>query len=272
MWSASPFSHVPHEGQPDKWDFMWAFIAPDYPADGALASLIGVERPPPRSPAAEALAPAIDLRTEHLIEPLGVDVFPPLLSWVPQAALNARGLAQTGFRVELARDAAFSVVSWDSGLVLSNASSARPPSGAVAEDSTYFFRVTWRGCVLAAGGAACAGEAEDAPVSTVASFTTGLLPATWAGSTAWLSCATVGACDYLRSPAFDLAAPPLRATLHLATGGWVEAWVNGARVGGDVALEGSWTQFNVRMPTTAYDVTSLLGVGSNALGLVLGNG
>ena len=234
-----------------------------------------------------ALAPAVDLRAEGLHAPLGVDTpfLPPeaggggvLLSWVPAAAAAAaggaaRGLAATGFRVEVARDAAFAAVVFDSGAVASNASRVRVPATALTESTLFFWRVAWRGCALAGDGGACAGDPEEAPASAAATFGTGLSAATWAGSAAWLSCASVGACDYLRSPAFSLDAPPLRATLHLATGGWVEAWVNGQRAGGDAALEGSWTQFTKRLPTTAYDVTALLAPGgANAFGLVLGNG
>ena len=223
------------------------------------------------SAAAPLALAAADLRTEHLVSPLGVDVASPLLTWAPRAAPGARRVAQAGFRIEVARDAAFANVAWASGAVGSSASAVRVPAENVARDTRYFWRVVWSACALNATGA-CDGEPEDAPASATASFHTGLAPETWAGAAAWLSCATVGACDYLRSPAFALDAPPLRATLHLATGGWTEAWVNGARAGGDAALEGSWTQWNMRMPTTAYDVTALLAVGANAVGLVLGNG
>jgi hypothetical protein len=44
VWSTSPLAHVPHEGQPDKFDFLYAVIAPDYPADAPLASEIGLLR------------------------------------------------------------------------------------------------------------------------------------------------------------------------------------------------------------------------------------
>ena len=45
VWSTSPFAHLPHEGMPDKFDFLWAVIAPDYPADAPLAGLIGPLQP-----------------------------------------------------------------------------------------------------------------------------------------------------------------------------------------------------------------------------------
>lgn len=41
VWSTSPFAHVPHVGQPDKHDFMWAAIAPDYPPTAPLSGLVG---------------------------------------------------------------------------------------------------------------------------------------------------------------------------------------------------------------------------------------
>ena len=107
--------------------------------------------------------------------------------------------------------------------------------------------------------------------SDAAFFHTAPSPVDWKAAS-FLTCASVGACDYLRSPTFNLTITPTQAIMHLATAGWVEVWINGVRAGGNAVLEGSWTQWNVRLPTTAYDVTALLHVGGNAVGLVLGNG
>ena len=41
VWSASPFAHISHVGQPDSWDFMWAAMAPDFPPAEAKAPLVG---------------------------------------------------------------------------------------------------------------------------------------------------------------------------------------------------------------------------------------
>lgn len=217
------------------------------------------------------LLPATDLRCEHMATPMGVDVYTPLLSWTLGAAPGQHGVIQGAFHVRLARDANFSDVIWDFH-EQSNATSVRSPL--LAPDTKYFWTIAWTGCSAdtqfsrepSNSSQAC----DDAPTAT-SFFVTGLTAELWADAE-WLSCATVGACDYIRSPVVFLPAQPLRATLHLATGGWVEAWVNGNKAGDNAVLEGSWTQWNARMPCTAYDVTALLQAGNNSVGLVLGNG
>ena len=224
------------------------------------------------------LLSATDLRVEKLPSPVyGVDNLQPLFSWLPTATPELRGIAPGGYRLMVLDSLGGAV--WDSGavncssgnssstvgdvrnssryrLTPSSCFSTRPPAGALAYDELYSWSVVWQDETGA-----------QAPASPSATFHTGLSAGTWVAQTQWLTCASVGACDYLRSPVLQVPAGSVvaRATLHLATAGWTVAYVNGQRVGGNVALEGAWTQWNVRLPSTAYNVTGLVTPGGGAM-------
>ena len=75
---------------------------------------------------------------------------------------------------------------------------------------------------------------------------------------------------YLRRE-FDLPAEPVRATLRVTALGVVDPWLNGRRVGDEV-LEPGWTSYRHRLVVRTHDVTDLVRAGTNALGLVVGEG
>lgn len=62
-----------------------------------------------------------------------------------------------------------------------------------------------------------------------------------------------------------------RARLHVTALGLVEPWLNGVRVGDEVLAPG-WTSYHHRLAVTTHDVTDLISDGTNALGLILGEG
>ncbi len=61
------------------------------------------------------------------------------------------------------------------------------------------------------------------------------------------------------------------AKLFITAAGYYKASINGIPVGENV-LDPAWTDFSKRIYYTEYDVTSLLNVGDNCLGVSLGNG
>jgi alpha-L-rhamnosidase len=61
------------------------------------------------------------------------------------------------------------------------------------------------------------------------------------------------------------------AIAYITCHGLYEAFLNGRRIG-DFCLTPGWTSYNKRLQYQAYDVTSLLKDGSNAVGAMLGNG
>ena len=70
---------------------------------------------------------------------------------------------------------------------------------------------------------------------------------------------------------FTLSQLPTRAILYVTALGLVEPHLNGAKVGNDYFVPG-WTDYNTRVYYRAYDVTSLLQLGINTLGAMLGDG
>jgi alpha-L-rhamnosidase len=70
---------------------------------------------------------------------------------------------------------------------------------------------------------------------------------------------------------FDIAAPIVSARLYVTSLGAYEMFVNGAEVT-DALLSPGWSSYGKRIVANTYDVTSLVRVGRNALGGVLGDG
>ncbi len=81
---------------------------------------------------------------------------------------------------------------------------------------------------------------------------------------------SVGAGRYLRR-AFVVAKPVKSARLYASALGVYEPYLNGRRVGNDVFAPG-WTDYKKRVQYQTYDVTRLLNVGPNAVGILLGDG
>lgn len=82
---------------------------------------------------------------------------------------------------------------------------------------------------------------------------------------------------YLPDPApllrheFKLEKPAVRARLHVAGLGMGLPSLNGVRVG-DEPLGVPWTKFDTRVHYSSFDVTDRLSMGTNCLGMALGNG
>ena len=80
----------------------------------------------------------------------------------------------------------------------------------------------------------------------------------------------LGQVPHLRK-AVSLPKPIRQARLYASALGVYEFYVNGQRVSRDV-FNPSWTDYKKRVQYHAYDITSLLRSGDNALGLILGDG
>ncbi|PPF37944.1 alpha-L-rhamnosidase [Rathayibacter sp. AY1A3] len=76
--------------------------------------------------------------------------------------------------------------------------------------------------------------------------------------------------SYLRLE-FDVAELPVRATLRSTAVGLIEPHLNGGIVGDEVLAPG-WTSYRHRLVVSSHDVTSLVVIGGNAVGAVLGEG
>jgi alpha-L-rhamnosidase len=194
-----------------------------------------------------------NLRCEYLTNPEAVDAAPPRLSWQPVSA--TRGNAQTAYQVLVSKDPAVASGDvWDSGET-KNAQFVNVAYAGKALESgkTYYWKVrSWDK----------AGTAS--PWSTVARFGTGLLnKGDWKGK--WISGGNA-----LRKE-FKVTGKVTSAKVFIAAVGYYELHVNGVRIG-DHVLDPSNTTYAERILYNAYDVTHFVRQGSNALGVLLGEG
>ena len=253
----------------------------------------------------------VDLRCEYLLEPLGIDVLVPRLSWVLEG--SRRGARQTAYRVEVTSDAG--TVVWDSGRVDGSASVHVEYRGeALRSRERYRWTVTvwdedgahatsavswWEMGLLSPGewGARWIGLGNQGPFGSPLrtggtqprtapaeegggrpESTTGpdgdAVPIPSLGITAVdVTEATYG--ERRPSPylrtTFDLDRPWARARVYATARGLYDLSLNGEAVG-DARLAPGWTDYHQRIQYQTYDVTSLLRPGLNALGAILGTG
>jgi len=215
----------------------------------------GQERPP---------APDLqvtDLRCEAALDPLGVDVAAPRLSW--RAASASRGERQTAWEVVVASSADALAGDrgdlWDSG---------RQPAGDLSA-------VRYAGAPLAAWQRAFwkarAWDAEGRPTawSRPAAWAMGpLRPSDWKG--VWI--AGPGETESLLLRREFVVGPGLRRAVAAVSGlGQYELSCNGARTSDDLLAPG-WTDYERTVLYDIRDLTALIQPGRNALGLMLGNG
>ena len=212
------------------------------------------------------------LKCEYRVNPLGLDTPQPRLSWLLES--SERGQRQTAYQVfvatspnMLSRDTADL---WDTGKV--------PLSKSV--------HIVYGGQALRPGQRAYwkvrAWDRDDRPsaYSPPAWWEMGLLtPSDWQG--AWITRRRAAPLSeqqmFEDDPApllrkeFPIGKKIRRARVYVSGLGYYELRLNGQRVG-DHVLDPGWTTYSKRVLYSTYDVTDLLRQGSNALGVMLGNG
>lgn len=204
----------------------------------------------------------VELKCEHLVNPLGVDVQNPRLMW----RLNdgRQGAVQTAYQIFVGTDS-LEVANnhgrmWDTGkqakadILISYAGRKLDPL------TRYFWKVAiW--------------DKDGKPKSSdVAAFETGkMADGNWKG--AWIS--DHHDIHYKKAPyfrkEFQIKKPVKSARAYIAAAGLYELSLNGKRIG-DHQLDPMYTRFDRRTLYVAHDVTAQLQSGMNAVGVILGNG
>ncbi|MHB9028769.1 MAG: glycoside hydrolase family 78 protein [Candidatus Latescibacterota bacterium] len=208
-----------------------------------------------------------NLRCEYLVNPLGIDVAKPRLSWEMES--SGRGQAQKAWRVLVASsrenlDATGGDL-WDSGKVKSDQSNQVVYEG---KETASGAQVFWKVRVWDKSG-------KESAWSDPASWSMGLLSAAdwqakWIGPDRDSSPKVMPPAPYFRK-SFRADKPVRKALLYVTARGLVEPSLNGGRVGKDVFAP-EWTDYDKRIQYRTYDVTSLVKQGENALGIILGDG
>jgi len=192
-----------------------------------------------------AQAKIMNLRCEHLNNPLGIDAQSPRLSWQGQTTYKII-VGSDSVSVSHGRGNMWSRENFksDSQIMVYRGKALQP-------FTKYFWKVN---------------------ASTVASFETGMMEMkNWKGS--WISDTR----DIHLKPAayfkkeFVVNKKIMKARAYIAVAGLYELYINGKKIG-DHFLDPTYTRFDRRNMYVTYDVTKELKEGSNEIKVLLGNG
>lgn len=203
-----------------------------------------------------------DLSCEHKIDPIGLDVVQPRLSWKLNS--TARNILQSAYSIRVSTDKKFSAknIVWQSGKINAGESVLQSYGGpALQSGKRYYWQVkVW--------------DAKSESVwSNIAFFETGLLQASdWQAK--WIEPVQ----DTLKEMPgllvrkdINLKKKIASARAYVTSHGFYELYLNGNKVGDEVLTPG-WTSYKKRLQYQVYDVTSMLQQGNNAIGAMLGDG
>ena len=214
-------------------------------------------------PAFSFAAQPVGLRCEYLVNPLGVDVPHPRLTWM--LADDRQGAKQTAYQIFIGTDS-LAVISgkgncWTTPKTLSPAALIAYNGKTLQPFTKYFWRVlVWDQ------------QGLKVSPSAVNTFETGMQKiANWKGS--WISDengVNVKPAPYFRSE-FSTGKRVKSARAYIAVAGLYELYINGKKIG-DHRLDPMYTRFDRRTLYVTYDVTAQLTAGKNAIGILLGNG
>lgn len=197
---------------------------------------------------------AINLKTEYLINPIGIDIRHPRLFWNCEG-----GTKQTAYRIVAKTD---EQIVWDSGKVSSDSMHADYPNDLASRQ-----RVEWS--VTLWDETDSKGESSE-----TAFFETGLLSASdfrakWISGNYRVNPKKRYPVDCFKKEfsAHNVA----KARLYITACGLYEALVNGKRVD-DFVLAPGHTDYTKRIQLQTYDVTELLENGENVITVELADG
>lgn len=193
------------------------------------------------------------LKTNHLTNPIGNSIEPLTLSWVVD---SDKATKQKSARVEIASDAGFKNVVFDSGAKAGTDSLAYSPDFKPAKRTRYFWRVT----VVADNGETATAKAF---------FETGKLDERWKAK--WVtSPSNTENKHFLLKKTFTLD-DFSEARAYCSALGIYELEVNGKAATEEVLLPGFHT-YTLQMQAQTFDITKLLHKGENTIGFHVGPG
>ncbi len=187
----------------------------------------------------------VNLRTEYLQNPIGIDTSSPRFTWEYNEAEEGFTASRHEICIGTSPDA-LRPYTEDMPLV---------------SHTRYYWNVTvWDG------------KGRKCRPSETAFFETARLHADeWTGG--WIT--DEHDKEYEPAPLFRKSFTPAKAVkearLYIAAAGYYEVFINGQRVGENY-LDPGYTHFNKRILYVTHDVTNLLKEGKNAVAAVLGNG
>lgn len=204
----------------------------------------------------------IDLKVEHLSNPLAVETEIPRLSW--KITSTEKNTQQAEYEIRVGTDKVF--LNKDKDLVWKHRASTDQSvlidyaGSPLQSKKKYFWQVRVKD-----------NHGNTSAWSTIGFFQMGISASDW--SAQWITVS--GKDTSSRSPLFrkefSLKKKIKSAMAYITAKGLYEAKLNGARIS-DTYFAPGWTSYKNQLQYQVYDVTALLRVGSNVLGASLGNG
>jgi alpha-L-rhamnosidase len=196
----------------------------------------------------------VNLRTNHISNPLGFELAVPRLSWITE---DTGSSFQSAAQVQIALDEKLENIIFDSGKREDIDSLSYTPSINIKPRTRYFWRVTvW-------------GDKGDSAVSDTAWFESSKLEEVWKAQ--WITPDMDKEIHTLMRKGFEIKGEIAAARAYICGLGLYELELNGKRVSDEYFAPGInaydfWLQYQT------YDITSLLSSGDNSVGIMLGNG
>ena len=197
---------------------------------------------------------AINLKTEQLVNPIGIDIEKPYLSWT---CLD--GLHQTAYEIEAFSDGQ---TVWTSGKIVSSQMNAIFDMTLESKQS-----VSWRVRLWDEQGQA--GDWSQDATFEMGILDKSLFVAKWINPELACDPKTHKPASCLRT---TFQAPTAgNARLYITCHGLYEAFINGQRAGDFVLAPGS-SNYDKKLVYQTYDVTELVQEGKNEVQVILGDG
>ncbi|MFX3636955.1 MAG: family 78 glycoside hydrolase catalytic domain [Candidatus Pristimantibacillus sp.] len=206
---------------------------------------------------------AVSLRTEYLENPLGLDTAKPRLGWKLRS--DGKNVMQSAYQLQTSANESFSDLTWDSGKVESSQAQQILYAGPELKSRQ---RIYWRVKVWN-------NLEEDSLFSESVFFETGLFhvsdwKASWIEPEKEVDFDAYKPAPYMRKE-FFVKKGLVSARAYLTAKGLYSFYLNGIE-GTDQLFTPGFTSYYKRLQYQVYDVTHLLNEGSNALGVILGDG
>ena len=206
---------------------------------------------------------AESLTCEYMVNPVGIDMVHPRLSW--KISTTQRNTLQQAYNIRVAMGISFASAKtvWNTGKVSSDSSIMVTYKGPALKPATrYYWQVkVWDNHHHSSGW------------SKPAYFETGMLsPADWTAN--WVQPREE---PQRKMPAlmlrkqFAVHKKIISARAYATAHGLYELYLNGKRVGDQVLTPG-WTEYKKRLQYQVYDITPLLQQGDNVIGAMIGDG
>jgi alpha-L-rhamnosidase len=202
----------------------------------------------------------INLKCEHLLNPIGLDDKAPRLTW--QQISDEKGSSQIAYQIEVSKYSHLSdeKLMWNSGKIESDRNLVVYEGDQLKPFTKYYWQVSvWD-------------QHNTKKISEVASFETGIMNmSNWKGS--WITDTrdiNLKPAPYFRKE-ISISKTFKSARAYIAAAGLYELSINGGKIG-DHSLDPTYTRFDRRTLYVTHDVSEQLKNGENAIGVLLGNG